>query len=87
MYAGRITLVGTEKGLGVNNSGTWSAEDNLTLDWNGDLKTAAPSTAKEMQTSAQTTWKTTKPSLRKEICPLRPKKISVTKANSLPEKT
>ena len=38
MYAGRITLVGTEKGLGVNNSGTWSAEDNLTLDWNGDLK-------------------------------------------------
>ena len=38
MYAGRITLVGTEKGLGVNNSGAWSAEDNLTLDWNGDLK-------------------------------------------------
>ena len=38
MYAGRITLVGTEKGLGVNNSGIWSAEDNLTLDWNGDLK-------------------------------------------------
>jgi len=38
MYAGRITLVGTEKGLGVNNSGTWSAEDNLILDWNGDLK-------------------------------------------------
>ena len=38
MYAGRITLVGTEKGLGVNNSGVWSAEDNLTLDWNGDLK-------------------------------------------------
>ena len=38
MYAGRITLVGTEKGLGVNNSGTWSTEDNLTLDWNGDLK-------------------------------------------------
>ena len=38
MYAGRITLVGTEKGLGVNNSSTWSAEDNLTLDWNGDLK-------------------------------------------------
>ena len=38
MYAGRITLVGTEKGLGVDNSGTWSAEDNLTLDWNGDLK-------------------------------------------------
>ena len=38
MYAGRITLVGTEKGLGVKNSGTWSAEDNLTLDWNGDLK-------------------------------------------------
>ena len=38
MYAGRITLVGTEKGLGVNNSGTWSAEDNLTLKWNGDLK-------------------------------------------------
>ena len=38
MYAGRITLVGTEKGLGVNNSGTWSAEDNLTLNWNGDLK-------------------------------------------------
>ena len=30
--------MGTEKGLGVNNSGTWSAEDNLTLDWNGDLK-------------------------------------------------
>ena len=87
MYAGRITLVGTEKGLGVNNSGTWSAEDNLTLDWNGDLKTAAPSTAKEIQTSAQAAWKTTKPSLRKEICPLRPKKISVTKANSLPEKT
>ena len=38
MYAGRITLVGTEKGLGVNNSGAWSAEDNLILDWNGDLK-------------------------------------------------
>ena len=38
MYAGRITLVGTQKGLGVNNSGTWSAEDNLILDWNGDLK-------------------------------------------------
>ena len=30
--------MGTEKGLGVNNSGTWSAEDNLILDWNGDLK-------------------------------------------------
>ena len=30
--------MGTEKGLGVNNSGAWSAEDNLTLDWNGDLK-------------------------------------------------
>ena len=41
MYAGRITLVGTEKGLGVNNSGTWSAEDNLTLDWNGDLKNSS----------------------------------------------
>lgn len=31
MYAGRITLVGTEKGLGVNNSGTWSAEETSPL--------------------------------------------------------
>lgn len=38
MYAGRISLIGTEKGLGVNNSGTWIAEDTLTLSWNGDLK-------------------------------------------------
>ena len=47
MYAGRITLVGTEKGLGVNNSGTWSAEDNLTLDWNGDLKNSGTIYSKE----------------------------------------
>lgn len=87
MYAGRITLVGTEKGLGVNNSGTWSAEDNLTLDWNGDLKNSGTIYSKGNTDLRASRLENDKPSLRKEICPQRPKKISVTKANSSPEKT
>lgn len=37
MYANRIYLVGTEKGLGVNLGGTLSATDSLALENNGDL--------------------------------------------------
>ena len=38
MYAGVITMVGTEKGLGVNMEGTLSATEAISLSNNGDLK-------------------------------------------------
>ena len=37
MYAGRIHLVGTDKGLGVNNAGDISSGSTLRLDVNGKL--------------------------------------------------
>ena len=39
MYANRITMVGTEKGLGVNLTGQLSATQAVSLDVNGNLKT------------------------------------------------
>ena len=39
MYANRITMVGTEKGLGVNLTGQLSATHAVSLDVNGNLKT------------------------------------------------
>ena len=39
MYANRIALVGTEKGLGVNLAGQISATQAVSLDVNGNLKT------------------------------------------------
>ena len=39
MYANRITLIGTEKGLGVNLTGQLSATQAVSLDVNGNLKT------------------------------------------------
>ena len=39
MYANRITLIGTEKGLGVNLTGQLSATQAISLDVNGNLKT------------------------------------------------
>jgi len=39
MYAGKITLVGTEKGVGVSNAGQIMADDALTvLNENGDIR-------------------------------------------------
>lgn len=38
MYAGRIFMVGTEKGLGVNLAGTLSATQAVSLDAAGNLK-------------------------------------------------
>ena len=40
MYASRVELVGTEKGLGVNLGGTVSATRAVSLDVNGNLKTS-----------------------------------------------
>jgi filamentous hemagglutinin family protein len=40
MYANRIFLVGTEKGLGVNMAGSVSASQQLSLENNGDLHIA-----------------------------------------------
>lgn len=45
MYANRIYLVGTEKGLGVNLGGTLSATDSLALENNGDLHITQTGTA------------------------------------------
>ena len=45
MYANRIYLVGTEKGLGVNVEGTISASQSLSLENNGDLHIAKTGTA------------------------------------------
>ena len=39
MYANRITMIGTEKGLGVNLTGQLSATQAVSLDVNGNLKT------------------------------------------------
>ena len=39
MYANRITMVGTEKGLGVNLTGQLSATQAVSLDVSGNLKT------------------------------------------------
>ena len=39
MYANRITMVGTEKGLGVNLTGQLSGTQAVSLDVNGNLKT------------------------------------------------
>ena len=40
MYASRVELVGTEKGLGVNLRGTVSATRAVSLDVNGNLRTS-----------------------------------------------
>ena len=40
MYASRVELVGTEKGLGVNLGGTVSATRAVSLDVNGNLRTS-----------------------------------------------
>lgn len=45
MYANRIYLVGTEKGLGVNVSGTMSASQSFVLENNGDLHITRTGTA------------------------------------------
>lgn len=45
MYANRIFLVGTEKGLGVNMEGTLSATQHMVLEANGDLHVACTTTA------------------------------------------
>lgn len=45
MYANRIYLVGTEKGLGVNLGGTLSATNSLALENNGDLHITQTGTA------------------------------------------
>ncbi|MDY4475581.1 filamentous hemagglutinin N-terminal domain-containing protein, partial [Mitsuokella sp.] len=45
MYANRIYLVGTEKGLGVNIGGTMAASQSLALENNGDLHIARTGTA------------------------------------------
>ncbi|MBD3795857.1 MAG: filamentous hemagglutinin N-terminal domain-containing protein, partial [Epsilonproteobacteria bacterium] len=37
MYANKITLIGTEAGVGVNNAGVIGANENISIDINGNL--------------------------------------------------
>jgi filamentous hemagglutinin len=49
MYAGKIFLIGSEQGLGVNNAGALQAAEHLTLDSKGRLTNKGTMTAPELE--------------------------------------
>ncbi|MDD5548625.1 MAG: hemagglutinin repeat-containing protein [Sulfurovaceae bacterium] len=46
MYANKINLIGTEAGVGVNNTGVVGANDNISIDINGKLTNSGTITSK-----------------------------------------